>query len=49
MKKKITFWESEFEKCKKSIAYFYNNYLLINGTKPAPKKDEDFQFNKKRI
>lgn len=36
-------WNREFEKCKNSPAYFYNNYIEING-KPPIKKVTDEQM-----
>ena len=37
-------WEEEYEKCVKSIAYFYNNYVTINGELPKIKlTDEHFK------
>lgn len=37
--------KEEFRKCKDSQAYFYENYVLINGEKPTV-KDVDYRFFK---
>lgn len=49
MKNTEKYWLKELKKCKKSISYFYNHYVTINGKLPIRKTtDKDFDFENKR-
>jgi hypothetical protein len=44
MIKDDAYWEQEYIKCKESPIYWYNNYCLVDGKKPEPITQEQYDF-----